>query len=61
MPAEEATDSLLFISSDIAVEKPDKKLLIMYLTSMYDNLEGRTAVKRKESIQVRVLFDHVIQ
>lgn len=37
--------SLLF--SDIDVDKPDKKLIIMYLTEMYNCMEGTKARERK--------------
>jgi len=36
-------------SSDIDVDKPDKKLIIMYLTEMYNCMEGTKARERKES------------
>lgn len=37
--------SLFF--SDIDVDKPDKKLIIMYLTEMYNCMEGTKAKERK--------------
>ncbi|KAL9968901.1 hypothetical protein ACROYT_G021049 [Oculina patagonica] len=37
-------------SSDIDVEKPDKKLIIMYLTELYNYLEGNKARERAASI-----------
>lgn len=37
-------------SSDIDVDQPDKKLIIMYLTEMYNCMEGTKAKERKESV-----------
>lgn len=37
----------LFFFSDIDVDKPDKKLIIMYLTEMYNCMEGTKAKERK--------------
>lgn len=39
-------------STDIDVEKPDKKLIIMYLTEMYNYLEGNKAKERNVSVMM---------
>lgn len=41
------TSECYFIFSDIDVDKPDKKLVIMYLTEMYNYLEGMKAKERR--------------
>jgi hypothetical protein len=33
-------------SSDVFVERPDKKLIILYLSNMYDYLEGSKAKEK---------------
>ncbi|XP_073229199.1 utrophin-like isoform X1 [Porites lutea] len=46
-------------SADIDVDKPDKKLIIMYLTELYNYLEGSKAKEREAVEEVVTIDDNV--